>query len=633
MGAARPGRHSAGRPRPADAGASHGRRPRPRGLRAAPPPSRWRWGISAAALAASAALVAAGLIGGSSPVSRASQASQLDASSRPAGTEFGVSVMSAASLAHDTRIFGRLPIVRTPYLGVPAPSAWAGGLAGQNKSAVVIGFTAPPAAILSGAENRALSRFFHAAPAGYPIYYSYDSEPEASVRAHRFTASQYRRAWARVARIAGRATNANLKPTLILRASDAAAGSARNWRSYLPAGDVISTLAWDAYPAGTLTGHNPRLTPPATVLAPAVAAARSAGLPFGVAGFALATAQGRPEWLEEFADFLMRTGALFGLLRTVPGAPGTQLTDHASIAAWRQVVASSGTDKPLPLGPAPVRTPGPAPASPASVRSAPPSPAPAPRPAPSPPAPAPTSAAPGPAPGPVCATTAARGECGPFADSQIMLTTSNTSVGNDVWSPVSGWSQTLHVTNPGDWSATANMPAGNTAVVSYPSLGANYGQTNGQPTPLSDFKSMYSSFTENMHATSKTSAWAAYDIWLGQGTSTSATTPNEVMIQHDFANNGPCTAVATATFGGSGGVPVQKWNLCHYGTELIWKLTGGNEQSGSVDILAMLNWLVARGYLPKNSGLSLIGYGWEICSTGGQNETFQVSNFSVTATK
>jgi hypothetical protein len=64
---------------------------------------------------------------------------------------------------------------------------------------------------------------------------------------------------------------------------------------------------------------------------------------------------------------------------------------------------------------------------------------------------------------------------------------------------------------------------------------------------------------------------------------------------------------------------------------LIWKLTGGNEQSGTVDILAMLNWLVSHGYLPTDSTLGLVGYGWEICSTGGQNETFQVSNFSLTA--
>jgi hypothetical protein len=69
---------------------------------------------------------------------------------------------------------------------------------------------------------------------------------------------------------------------------------------------------------------------------------------------------------------------------------------------------------------------------------------------------------------------------------------------------------------------------------------------------------------------------------------------DEVMIQHDFARNGACTTLATAAFGGSDGVPVQKWHLCKYGSELIWKLTR-NERSGSVDILSMLTWLVNHG--------------------------------------
>ena len=103
------------------------------------------------------------------------------------------------------------------------------------------------------------------------------------------------------------------------------------------------------------------------------------------------------------------------------------------------------------------------------------------------------------------------------------------------------------------------------------------------------------------------------------------------MIQHDFANNGPCTFEATASFGGSGGVPVQTWQLCQYGSELIWKLTGGSEQSGSVDVLAMLQWLESHGYLPSSSTLTDISYGWEICSTGGQPETFTNSGFTLTA--
>ena len=227
-----------------------------------------------------------------------------------------------------------------------------------------------------------------------------------------------------------------------------------------------------------------------------------------------------------------------------------------------------------------------------------------------------------------CSTSAAKGSCGPYDYTRITGTTSSTSIGNDVWNPIHGWSQTLYATDPGHWHVRANIPAGNTAVVSYPSVGANYGRRTGASMPLSDYSSIYSSFSENMNATRRTSGWAAYDIWLGQGTSTNWS--HEVMIQHDFARNGPCTAVATATFGGSGGVPVQKWHLCQFGDELVWKLTNGNERHGTVDIFAMLKWLMTQGYLPKDTGLFMIAYGWEICSTGGYDENFQVRHFSIT---
>jgi hypothetical protein len=217
-------------------------------------------------------------------------------------------------------------------------------------------------------------------------------------------------------------------------------------------------------------------------------------------------------------------------------------------------------------------------------------------------------------------TSAAKGNCGPYKYADITQSDgTNTTVGQDVWNPISGWSQTLHATNPGDWSVTANMPKGNTAVVSFPNVGQTYPET-----PLTNFSSISSSFTEDMNATSSTSAWAAYDIWLNKW-------GNEVMIQHDFANNGACPAKATATFGGSGSVPAQSWELCQYGSELIWKLTGGSEQSGRVDVLAMLQWLESNGYLPKTSTLTDISYGWEICSTGGHPETFTNSGFTLTA--
>lgn len=238
-----------------------------------------------------------------------------------------------------------------------------------------------------------------------------------------------------------------------------------------------------------------------------------------------------------------------------------------------------------------------------------------------------------------CTTGAAKGGCGPYDEySHITGITSSTYIGNNVWNPIPGWKQTLLATSPGNWHVTANMPAGNTAVVSYPSIGANYGAPNGVylPTPLTNYSSIVSSFSENMNSNSETDAWATYDVWLGIDKcdpSQSTCPTHEVMIQHDFSANAnpPCPTAATATFGGSRGVPVRNWNLCKYGTELIWQLpASASEQSGSVDVLSMLTWLVNNGYLPANTALWSIGYGWEICSTGGVNENFQVSRFSIT---
>jgi hypothetical protein len=166
------------------------------------------------------------------------------------------------------------------------------------------------------------------------------------------------------------------------------------------------------------------------------------------------------------------------------------------------------------------------------------------------------------------------------------------------------------------------MPAGNSAVVSFPNVGNEY-----QEQPLSDYTSLTSSFSEDMGATKATTAWAAYDLWFNNWN-------NEVMIQVDFANNAPC-GDTRATFGGSNGVPVQTWDFCHYGSELIWKL-GANgersEQAGSVDILAMVTWLEDHGYMRSDSKITGLSFGWEICSTGGVTEKFQMNSFAIRGT-
>lgn len=228
----------------------------------------------------------------------------------------------------------------------------------------------------------------------------------------------------------------------------------------------------------------------------------------------------------------------------------------------------------------------------------------------------------------VCTTSAAKGACGPYKYPKIDGNTAEPTVGNNVWNRITGWHQTMHSTSPGDWNVTANMPAGNTAVVSFPNTGATYNEQ-----PISKFSAIYSSFSEKMPHNSQTSGWAAYHLWFNNWA-------DEVMIQHDFSKNGPCTPVVTHTFDGSHSVPKQRWHLCIFGSERVWKLAGGsspegtkNEPSGSVNIESMLTWMEGHGYLPKNSTITALSYGFEICSTGARNEQFSVSSFSITATR
>jgi hypothetical protein len=284
-----------------------------------------------------------------------------DSSSAPL---IGVSVGSTAILARDTAEFGRLGIYRVYYTGLPKSNAWTTGLPAANHSAVIVSFKALPNTILSGADDAVLKQFFNTAPTGHPIYYVYYHEPEDNINAGQFTAAAYRSAWVHIVGLADAAHNPDLHSTLTLMAYDLRPASHRNWRDYMPPGNVISTIAWDAYPPGAR-----QLTPPAQFMAPEIAVSKASGLPFGFAEFGVTDLSGRPGWLTQVGEYLMKSGALFGSLfdSTPPGSPDLTITDSASETAWRNIVAESdvqngiGTPKPGP-SPTPTRiTPTPTP--------------------------------------------------------------------------------------------------------------------------------------------------------------------------------------------------------------------------------------------------------------------------------
>jgi hypothetical protein len=233
-----------------------------------------------------------------------------------------------------------------------------------------------------------------------------------------------------------------------------------------------------------------------------------------------------------------------------------------------------------------------------------------------------------------CITFAANGICGPYNYPQITGSNgNNTNIQNDVWNPIAGWQQTLDATDPGDWYVTANMPH-YTGVVSYPDTN-QFQYTSA----LSSYSYMYSSFAETSDHSSNTIADNGYDLWFDNY-------GREVMIQHDIINRSACTTymtvlAANVSFGGSHGVPVNTWNLCKNGSsetaELVWQITAPpgattfGITSGSVDIYAMLTWLVNQSYLPADPAFSAVQYGFEIGSTNGVSEKFAVTSFSLTA--
>jgi len=180
--------------------------------------------------------------------------------------------------------------------------------------------------------------------------------------------------------------------------------------------------------------------------------------------------------------------------------------------------------------------------------------------------------------------------------------------------------QTLWAQSSSNWGVVSDQPDGNTAVLSYPDVQYILTQANGDPAPLSGFTMITSSFSQSMPSSGDFEA--AYDIWLNNWNT-------EVMIWTDNHGQQPAGAPVPAAVldgqtwtlwagsGTSGGYPSGPFSF----------VLQGNETAGTVNILAALDYLMSHGYIPSNSAINDVEYGWEICSTNGQAEDFQMQSF------
>jgi Glycosyl hydrolase family 12 len=198
--------------------------------------------------------------------------------------------------------------------------------------------------------------------------------------------------------------------------------------------------------------------------------------------------------------------------------------------------------------------------------------------------------------------------------------------------------------NPGQWSVVSTEPVGNGAVMTYPNTAQLTNNWNGTgwgcspcgfaDTPVAGLAGMSSSYSDTMPGTGTgTIAQLAWDLWVGNA----GTNSDEIMVWVDNTNRDP--EDAGAVFDSSVVVGGQTWSLYFYGGhggETIWSLgarhAAAQQHAGTVDLLALFDVLIAKGYQASNAELGQIDFGWEVCSTGGVARTFSLTSYTLTLT-
>lgn len=197
-------------------------------------------------------------------------------------------------------------------------------------------------------------------------------------------------------------------------------------------------------------------------------------------------------------------------------------------------------------------------------------------------------------------------------------TTGAYEVYNNVWGGGAG-SQCITAWDAGHWTVQSTQPA-TTGVKTYPNSG--FVNVNRTISSLTKFTSSFDITVPN-HGD-----WeAAYDIWV----------PSEIMVwMYTVGNVGPIAAswdstgkpVASATNVTLGG---HTWNVYHQngGSNVISFVRTTNTTSGTVDLLALINWARAQGWI-QDGTIGAAQFGFEISGTDDVATDFTCNSFSMT---
>jgi hypothetical protein len=192
---------------------------------------------------------------------------------------------------------------------------------------------------------------------------------------------------------------------------------------------------------------------------------------------------------------------------------------------------------------------------------------------------------------------------------------------NNMWNAArySPCTSTLYASSHDNWHVVTKMnnKKADGAVKTYPNVHKDY-----RSVPISAFESLTSTFAETSPHVGIYNV--AYDIWIN-GIAKSGCT--EIMIWTDNFKQVPGGRyVQDVTFGDQT-YKVYKRSSSGY----IAFVATTNFTSGTVNLLDIMKWSVAKGWFSNKSTLNQICFGVEMVSTDDADATFQVNAFSIDA--
>jgi hypothetical protein len=234
---------------------------------------------------------------------------------------------------------GRMGVARI-YQTVPTTSF----LPSMGDRSAVVSFKLAPNRVLAGDYDAEFRKFFAAMPRSRPTWWSYYHEADVALQNHRLSnMTEFRAAYAHVARIARRAGNPQLKSTVILVCWTGNQKSGMSIKQFWPGADLTDVIAWDCY--NSWSTEQGDYGSAAEQLAHVKAASAAVGKPWAVAEFGTQLirrdggASGRAAWVSAFSRYAYNNGAKFVCyFQTNSQGTDYRLLDTPSRTTWRNIV-------------------------------------------------------------------------------------------------------------------------------------------------------------------------------------------------------------------------------------------------------------------------------------------------------